>query len=65
MGSCEDDAEGDGISTIGAEDKGGADVEVGLLVTVDKADGGFVGRCATGSDGALDDDGQLSEEGAD
>jgi hypothetical protein len=28
---------------------------------VDKADDVFVGHCATGSDGALDDDGRLSE----
>jgi hypothetical protein len=29
MGGCEDDAEGDGISVIDAEDEGGVDVEVG------------------------------------
>jgi hypothetical protein len=29
MGSCKDDAEGDGISVIDAEDEGGVDVEVG------------------------------------
>jgi hypothetical protein len=28
MGGCEDDAEGDGISVIDAEDEGGVDVEV-------------------------------------
>jgi hypothetical protein len=48
---------------IDAEDEGGVDVEVGLSVTLDEADGVFVGRCATGSNGALDD-GRLSEEGA-
>jgi hypothetical protein len=61
MGGCEDDAEGDGISVIDAKDEGGVDVEVVWLVTVDEADGIFVGRCMTGSDGALDDDGRLSE----
>jgi hypothetical protein len=40
---------------IDAEDEGGVDVEVGQLVTVDEADDVFVGHCATGSDGALDD----------
>jgi hypothetical protein len=29
MDGCEDDAKGDGISVIDAEDEGGVDVEVG------------------------------------
>jgi hypothetical protein len=29
---------------------------------VDEANGVFIGHCATGSDGALDDDGRLSED---
>jgi hypothetical protein len=31
-------------------------------VTVDEADDVFVGHCAIGSDGSLDDDGRLSED---
>jgi hypothetical protein len=57
MGGGKDDAKGEGISMIDAEDEGGVDVVVGRLVTVDEADAVFVGHCATGSDGALDDDG--------